>query len=625
MLLFSTVIFAQKAEYAASKIADSLKENANVVVRLYQIDIEVVSQRSMTIKKKRVVTVFNEKGLDAIDAIEGYDKRYSIKNIEAIVYDPFGNEIKKIKRKDFIDQSAVSGGTLFSDNRILYAKYTPTQYPFTFCFESECSTSTTASIPSWMPISNYFESVEKGILNVSCPAALGFKKKAFNFDAFRITKIEDSPTKLSYMINNCIAQNPETYCSVYKMLPKLMMGLDSFNLEGVDGTVSNWKEYGKWFSDNILKGTNNLSDEAKSKILAMVGSEADPIKKAKMVYKYMQDKTRYISVQVGIGGFKPMLANDVDRLGYGDCKALSNYTRSLLEVVGVPSYYTELYGDNDIKNIEADFTSLQGNHVILCVPNGNENIFLECTSQDSPFGYQANFTDDRDVLVIKPEGGEIIHTKVYNDNENVQITKGSYSISNNGILNGAISRVSEGTQYCYKARIEKLPPNEKDTHYKEGWSNIKNLKIVETKFSNDKEKINFTENVVLNADNYGNLSANKMIFALNAFNHYLPGVKKIRNRKNPFEIQRGFVDVDEIEISLPEGFTIEFLPENYALKSKFGDYAVEVIKKDPNTVLYKRKLLKNKGFFSKKEYDEYRIFTEQISKYDNAKIIITKI
>jgi hypothetical protein len=132
MLLFSTVIFAQKAEYAASKIADSLKENANVVVRLYQIDIEVVSQRSMTIKKKRVVTVFNEKGLDAIDAIEGYDKRYSIKNIEAIVYDPFGNEIKKIKRKDFIDQSAVSGGTLFSDNRILYAKYTPTQYPFTF-------------------------------------------------------------------------------------------------------------------------------------------------------------------------------------------------------------------------------------------------------------------------------------------------------------------------------------------------------------------------------------------------------------------------------------------------------------------------------------------------------------
>ena len=58
-------------------------------------------------------------------------------------------------------------------------------------------------------------------------------------------------------------------------------------------------------------------------------NETDPIEKAKIVYKYMQEKTRYISVQVGIGGFKPMLAKDVDRLGYGDCKALSNYTKAL--------------------------------------------------------------------------------------------------------------------------------------------------------------------------------------------------------------------------------------------------------------------------------------------------------
>ena len=50
-------------------------------------------------------------------------------------------------------------------------------------------------------------------------------------------------------------------------------------------------------------------------------------------------------------------------------------------------------------------------------------VFLECTSQDDPFGYQANFTDDRDVLVIKPEGGEIIRTKNYENKDNSQIVK----------------------------------------------------------------------------------------------------------------------------------------------------------------------------------------------------------
>jgi transglutaminase-like putative cysteine protease len=45
-------------------------------------------------------------------------------------------------------------------------------------------------------------------------------------------------------------------------------------------------------------------------------------KKAKKIYQYLQNKTRYISVQIGIGGFQPVTAADVDRLGYGDCKGI---------------------------------------------------------------------------------------------------------------------------------------------------------------------------------------------------------------------------------------------------------------------------------------------------------------
>jgi hypothetical protein len=622
-LFTSALLSAQKSDYSILTISDSLKENANAVVRLNQIDITIVSQRSMNIKKKRVVTVLNEKGLDAIDAFQSYDKRSSVEKIEATLYDSFGKEIKKIKRKDFTDQSAVNGSTLFTDYRVLYLNYTPTQYPFTICYESEFETSTTAHIPTWMPISNYYESIEKSILNVTCPASLGFKKKALNFEKYQIQKKEDSNTTLSYVIENVTPQKPENLSPDSKVFPQLMMGLEFFNLEGVDGNVKNWKEYGNWFSENILTGTNILPEETKTKIKSLVGTETDPIKKAKIVYKYMQDKSRYISVQVGIGGFKPMLANDVDRLGYGDCKALSNYTRSLLEVVGVPSYYTELFGDSDIESIQSDFTSLQGNHVILCVPNGGENIFLECTSQNAPFGYQANFTDDRDVLIIKPEGGEIVHTKIYEDKSNTQISKGTYEISENGDLGGKIVIVSEGSQYS-KAKIENWQPVDKDEHYKNYWSNINNLKIGKMSFSNDKENIRFTENVSISAVNYGNVSANKMMFALNAFNQSTQSVKRIRNRKNPMEIQRGYVDVDEIEIALPANFSIEFLPSNVEINGKFGEYKTEIIKKDNATIIYKRRFFLKKGLYTNKEYDEYRLFREQISRNDNAKIILTK-
>jgi hypothetical protein len=617
---------AQKNEYSILLISDSLKVNANAVVRLNQIDIVISSQRNMTISTKRVITVLNEKGLSAIDAVENYNKKTTVKDIEAYVYDGLGNEVKKIKRKDFKDQSAVGSSTLFSDSRYVYLDYTPTQYPFTVVYESKLETSNTAFIPQWYPVSNFFVSVEKSVLNVDCPLNLGFKKMEFNFENFNIQKTNDTPAQLSYTASNILAQKQEDYSPAFSaVLPKVMMALELFHLEDVDGSAKTWKEFGQWYSDEILSGTTVLSEETKAKMRTLVGEEKDPIRKAKLIYNYVQQKSRYVSIQVGIGGWKPMYANDVDRLGYGDCKALTNYTKALLEAVDVPSYNTILYGDSYKKDIESEFVSMQGNHMILAIPNGNKYTWLECTSQDDPFGYQGTFTDDRNVLVIKPEGGEIVRTKLYEDRGNTQLSSGTYSLSKEGDLLGEIKIVSEGSQYNQKAMLENLQPTEKEAHYKKYWSNISNLKINKTAFSNDKENVRLTERTEISAVNYGNISGGKMMFALNAYNQYTGSVKRIRNRKNPFEIQRGFSDVDEITIVLPHEFTVEFLPNNYELKTKFGAYKTEFIKKDNGSILYKRSLFINKGMYSNTEYDEYRVFIEQVSRNDNAKTILTKI
>ncbi|HEY1193262.1 DUF3857 domain-containing protein [Flavobacterium sp.] len=624
-LLFFANSFAQKSDFSILKISDSLKENANAVVRLDQMDINIASQRSMNIKKQRIVTVLNQKGLNEIDAYEYYDKTTSIKSIEAVVYDAFGNEIKKIKRKDFKDQSAVSGSTLFSDNRVLYLDYTPITYPFTVAYSSESETSNTAFIPRWYFLSGYNVSVENCILNVSFPNNLGFKKKEFHFSDFKIEKTVDSDTKLSYVAHNILAQKSEDYSPAPSDLyPKVMMGLEHFHLEGVDGTATTWEAFGKWYGDKILAGTTTLPEETQTKIKALVGNEKDLVKKTKIIYDFVQKKSRYVNIAVGIGGWKPMLASDVDRLGYGDCKALSNYTKALLQVVDVPSYNTILYGDGYKSNIQSDFVSMQGNHMILAVPNGDNYIWLECTSQDDPFGYQGTFTDDRDVLVVKPEGGEIVRTKIYEDKGNTQSGKGTYTINENGDFSGVLKIASQGTKYASKSRVETLQPHEKEKHYKDYWNNINNLKLGKINFTNDKENIQFTEDVQISASNYGAISGNKMIFIVDAFNQNSENVKRIRNRKSPFQIQRGYLDTDEIEINLPTGFSIEFLPQNYELKGKFGEYKTEIIKNDANKLTYKRSMFLNKGKYSNKEYDEYRLFMEQVSRNDNAKIILSR-
>jgi hypothetical protein len=78
--------------------------------------------------------------------------------------------------------------------------------------------------------------------------------------------------------------------------------------------------------------------------------------------------------------------------------------------------------------------------------------------------FQGSFTD-RDVLVVKPEGGEIVHTDIYEDNNNSQISTGSYTLSATGDLTGVIEIVSRGSQFGNN-NLENEQPIERDITYK---------------------------------------------------------------------------------------------------------------------------------------------------------------
>ena len=107
--------------------------------------------------------------------------------------------------------------------------------------------------------------------------------------------------------------------------------------------------------DNLLFNKNQLSIATTTKIKDLVKDVTSPIEKAKIVYEYVQNKTRYISVQVDIGGWQPITANKVDEVSYGDCKGLTNYTKALLDVVGVKSHHVILYASNN-RNVDKNFT-----------------------------------------------------------------------------------------------------------------------------------------------------------------------------------------------------------------------------------------------------------------------------
>ncbi|MDO1499621.1 hypothetical protein Q2T40_05645 [Winogradskyella maritima] len=43
--------------------------------------------------------------------------------------------------------------------------------------------------------------------------------------------------------------------------------------------------------------------------------------------------------------------------------------------------YLVVWGDEDLKDLDSEFSVTEGNHVILGIPENDEYVFLECTSQ----------------------------------------------------------------------------------------------------------------------------------------------------------------------------------------------------------------------------------------------------
>lgn len=68
-----------------------LTANANAVVRLDEMRVEIAGIREMNIHYNRVVTVLNKLGNKHTHTRVGYNNSVKVKRVEAIIYDALGN------------------------------------------------------------------------------------------------------------------------------------------------------------------------------------------------------------------------------------------------------------------------------------------------------------------------------------------------------------------------------------------------------------------------------------------------------------------------------------------------------------------------------------------------------
>lgn len=602
-------------------------KNSNAVVRLDRMKVSVRDVKEMNIESIRAITVLNKIGNDAVHAYLRYDDDRRIKKLVAKIFDARGIELKTFKGNDFKDESIVQGGTLYSDSRFKYLEYEPISYPYTIEFSYTITTDNTLPFPSFYFIGDYNVAVEKSEYSFHSETPLiKARVKEKNFGEFAIEK-KGNANSFSYTATHLLPiKNEALGLSLTSVVPHILVSPTRFSISGHEGSISDWNSFGFWMYHDLLVNRDVLPEATLAKMEKLTENAKDTLEKAKLIYQYVQNNTRYISVQVGIGGFQPATATEVDQLKYGDCKGLTNYTHALLKSVGIPSYYTHVEAGQEKVNFETDFASLkQGNHAILAIPYQNKLYWIDCTSSTNPFGFLGSFTDDREVLLFTPEGGKLARTPAYPSEINQQNTVGKIVLDELGNITCEVKITTKGIQYDRHRPIAKLLSYELEKYYKNYWSEIRNLKITKYSFENNKQIPEFAENITFEASNYAVKAGNYFLLEINPLNQNVYVPPSYETRSTPFEVPRGYVDNDSIQIEIPKGYKIEALPKTISLENEFGNYKTTLTQLKNGNLLYVKYFLLNTGVYPKEKYTAYRNFRKQIATFEKSKLTLVKI
>ena len=625
LFIFSTcalIVHGQDMpDYATDRISASLKNRADAVIRNMETRVDMRAPDNMVLYVKKAVTILNKSGDERAALSLYYNKSTSIKSIKGLILNSFGQATGKFSQSNFRDESAVNDFSLFEDARIKYYSPNVIAYPYTIIYEYEIRYKQNLIIPDWYANPYPDVAVEKSTYSFISKPDDQIRIKAYNFKGEPAVVKSDKDVTRTWEVTNLNAFRMEPFApDPNKYLTYIKIAAEQFNYYGYKGNYKNWDELGKWVFDALIKDRQALSPQTVQEVKALVKGISDDKEKARKIYEYVQKKTRYISIQVGIGGFQPFPATEVHALSYGDCKALVNYTQSLLKAVDIPSLYCVVYAGELKKSIDTEFASMdQGNHIILCIPFKNDTTWLECTSQESPFGYLGSFTDDRTVLACTAEGGKLLKTPSLATAGNLQNRKAELKIESTGDVSGLLNTDFSGSQYDNYQRLINEPYAEQIKMLKEEYD-IDNIDFSDFKLVQKKDVHPVTsESMQLSIPKYAPKTNNLVYLIPNAFNK-TRSIPEVRNRTLPVYINRGYTDEDEIVYQLPDGYSITARAPDQELKSAFGTYSMQ-IRMEGKTLIYKRKMVLNNGTYPADKYEDLTLFFSTISGLDNSKVI----
>lgn len=617
-ILLLCIAPAVAAAQPADRIPRELLENSDAVVRNASVEVIYNSPDNAVERYRLCITILNQSA-----ASKGFfgcpvDRQSTLRSFRGSVSDADGKIRRKLKRGELSYSEYTSG--LADDAGYYRLEVRSPKVPYTVELEYEVARNDAIlSFASFFPVTSTSSSLEKADYTLSMPAGTPFAYKARRIGAPEKSSA-DGRDIYRWRIEGWKAlPNEEMSPDAFDLLPMVLAVPCDFRYAGTQGSMRDWRSFGAW-QWGLLVGRDRLPEELRSEVHARTDTLGSPRDKVRALYDYLGESTRYVSIQLGIGGLQPMSAEEVFRTKFGDCKALSNYLRAMLAECGIPSDYTII--NINRARMFRDFASAgQANHAILRVPLERDTLWLECTNTEMPFGYIHNDIAGHDAILITPRGGEFVTLPRYADSLNRMVRSVEIEIAADGSARGQVRERFEMTQYEWMMGFPRLEPRQQRdlllSRLRIPTVTIEGISCTESREAQPSIEIVYD----FSTPSYVSFSGQNGFVQLFPFDGY--GSVTARSRTRDFHRETGYLDIDRIRVRLAEGLQIEALPRAAEFANEFGTSRLQVTPTDDGVEMEFRTLVRS-GDFPREELEEYRRIAEARKDAYNGHFVVKR-
>jgi hypothetical protein len=392
-------------------------------------------------------------------------------------------------------------------------------------------------------------------------------------------------------------------------------------------TVRNWQDIADWYY-KMAKDRMVPDDAIKAKAQELAKGKATPEEKAKAIFYFVQEKTRYVAIELGKSAFQPRPASSILVNQYGDCKDMATLLVAMLREVGITAHPVLIEADDREEKSSQLPSPGAFNHAICLAEINGKKYWLDATAAICPWGVIPSSDRGCEVLVIRDGKGtwERIPDGSPDDNAIERTVK--LKLNADGSASGTITMKGSGdNDMALRMALRDLPEQKRSIYMEElaktVGTNPRVTNVQVSDYMNLDTPVTITMNIAF--PSWASVSGDLLIFKAKPDQATAQSSSPFSMdfRKLPV-VQNGFaLGEATLELTLPENYTVLSLPKDADIKHELGRYRRTVKQEGKNLTIVTRGE-NYKAEIPSERYSDVRKYYESYLKAADESVIVKK-